>query len=139
MLGLDSGGHCTGVALRIPESAVATELELVWRREMLSGAYQPRWLPVSDPQDGRPFASAIAFTIDPTNHGYARDLTEAQTVRRLATARGHLGSAAEYLFRTRDGLRGLGVHDELVERLADAVRRAQTTAAAEAGTLDPHI
>ncbi len=130
VLGLDRGGSCTGVVLRIPEHALEEELALVWRREMLSGAYQPRWLAVSDPdRPEAPFGSAIAFTIDPSSHAYARDLTEAQTVRRLATARGQLGSAAEYLFRTRDGLRGLGVHDALVERLADAVLRAQAVGA----------
>ncbi len=125
MLALDQGGCCVGAALRIPEDLVAAELELVWRREMLSGAYMPRWLEVAAPDTGVVFGRAIAFTINPANPFYVRDLDEAETVARLATARGRLGSAADYLFRTRDGLRALDVQDELVERLARAVEQAQ--------------
>ena len=42
-------------------------------------------------------------------------------VQRLATARGGLGTSAEYLFNTRDGLRRLGIRDPFVERLGDLV------------------
>lgn len=124
VLGLDEGGDCTGVGLRLPEAGLEAELDIVWRREMLSGAYVPRWLPMADAA-GATFGHAIAFTINPANHAYTCDLTEAQTIARLATARGHLGSAADYLFRTRDGLHALGINDALIDRLADAVARHQ--------------
>lgn len=125
LLGLDQGGRCDGVAYRIAEAHLAEELDLIWRREMLSGAYVPRWLALEGP-DSTIFGHAIAFTINPASISYAGDLTEEETVRRLATGRGDLGSAADYLFRTREGLRHLGVHDELVERLAEAVARGTT-------------
>ena len=49
-------------------------------------------------------------------------------MRRLATASGGLGSSAEYLFQTRDGLRSLGIRDDRIERLARQVE-AQLEAA----------
>ena len=58
---------------------------------MLSGAYVPRWLGVSDEQ-GNCFGSAIAFTIDQTGHHYAGALGPKEVVERLATASGATGA-----------------------------------------------
>jgi hypothetical protein len=44
MLALEPGGSCRGVVYRIAADAVATELEIIWRREMLSTSYVPRWV-----------------------------------------------------------------------------------------------
>ena len=120
VLGLDRGGACTGAAFRIAESAMQQELGLLWQREMLSGSYQPRWVAVRG-ADGVPFAQAISFMIRRDGPYYTGLLSDAELVRRLATARGALGSSAEYLFRTRDGLRSLGLRDRHVEAQALAV------------------
>jgi glutathione-specific gamma-glutamylcyclotransferase len=135
MLALDCGGSCTGVALHIAEGLLCEELEVVWRREMLAGSYVPRWLEMED-EGGRPFGHAITFTINTEHPGYIGGLSETETVQRLATASGAMGSSAEYLFRTREGLRALGVADPLIERLAAAVSAAQ--AARSAGSAPPH-
>lgn len=123
MLGLKTGGSCTGVALHIAEAELAPELELLWRREMVTGSYTPAWLPVRDP-DGAPRGAALAFTINPASPNYA-DWPEEKVVASLATAGGELGTCADYLFRTRDGLRGAGIADPLIERLSDAVAEVQ--------------
>jgi glutathione-specific gamma-glutamylcyclotransferase len=127
VLGLDVGGGCAGVAFRIAEDMLESELALLWRREMLSGAYVPRWLDVFDEQGGR-FGSAIAFTIDQTGHHYAGALGLTEIIRRLATASGGLGSAAEYLFRTCEALRAHGIPDPELERLAARVEVEQWAA-----------
>ncbi len=127
MLGLRPGGGCTGVAFRIEEHLVAPELDLLWRREMVARGYIPRWVPLSAP-DGATIGHGIAFTIDPGGPGYC-DLDETVVVRRLATARGQMGSAAEYLFRTRDGLRELGIHCPFVEHIAKLVDAEMANAA----------
>lgn len=121
-LALDEGGSCTGVAFRLAEEGLEHELSLLWRREMLSGAYVPRWLDVIGPEGGR-FGSAIAFTIDRTSGQYAAGLSEEETVHRLATASGAIGSAADYLFATCEGLAGHGVRDPALDALAAAVER----------------
>lgn len=120
LLGLDRGGACAGAALLIAEDRLEEELAILWRREMLSGSYAPRWVVVRDPA-GVAFGHAIAFTIRRDGDWYAGGLVEEQMVARLATARGALGSSAEYLFHTRDGLRSLGIVDRRIERLATAV------------------
>lgn len=130
MLGLDQGGSCTGVALRIAEDVLADELSLLWRREMVANAYIPRWVDVFSEESADPFGHAIAFTIDAAFPRYAGSLPEAKTVRRLATASGTLGSSAETLFRTRDGLRSLGVPDPTMERLATLVEAFASSSSA---------
>ncbi len=125
VLGLDRGGSCAGAAFWIAADMLEAELSLLWRREMLSGAYVPRWLDIFDAGATEPFGQAIAFTIDPAGPQYAGELAEAEVVRRLATATGPLGSAADYLFRTRAGLHSLGIPDPELDRLADAVAAAQ--------------
>jgi len=126
VLGLDQGGACAGAAFWIEEDVLEAELSLVWQREMLSGAYVPRWLDVFDAGAREPFGQAIAFTIDTAGPQYAGQLAETEIIRRLATATGQLGSAADYLFRTRAGLHSLGVPDPELDRLADAVAIAQS-------------
>lgn len=128
MLGLDAGGDCTGVAFRIAEEMLEAELALIWRREMVAGSYVPRWVDALD-REGRRFGSAIAFTIDAAGEQYAGGLAHEIVVERLATASGALGSAAEYLFQTRDGLRAHGIPDPELERLAASVEAAQRLAA----------
>jgi cation transport protein ChaC len=126
MLGLMPGGCCAGAAFRIAEHEMRHELSLLWRREMLADGYIPRW--VSLQHEGVAFASAIAFTVNPNGPNYCGDLGDAEVARRLATARGSLGTGAEYLFRTRDGLRSLSIFDPLVERLATDVEALQAAA-----------
>jgi cation transport protein ChaC len=121
MLGLLPGGTCPGVVLRIAEPDVEVELDLLWRRELVTDGYIPRWIDVED-EAGAPLGMAIAFTINQDNAWYESDLDEDRVIDRLATARGRLGTAAEYLFRTRDALAAMGVHDPYLDRLVPGVR-----------------
>ena len=123
LLGLMPGGTCAGAAFCIDEAVLESELDVIWRREMVTGAYIPRWVAVED-GGGDPFGAAVAFTINPDAPTYAGDVAEAELVARLATARGPMGSAAEYLFNTRDGLHGLGIADPFIDAIALKVEAA---------------
>lgn len=124
MLGLKPGGDCHGAVLRVAEPDIALELDLLWRREMVASGYIPRWVEVQDEQ-GADLGHAIAFTINPEGPSYSADLPEDELIRRLATATGPLGRASEYLFRTRDGLRMMGITDPMLEHLGEAVAKLQ--------------
>ncbi len=120
VLGLDRGGACAGAAFLLAEDGLETELTLLWKREMLSGSYTPRWLRVRDGA-GKPFGHAIAFTINRHAAQYAGKLDDDELVHRLSQAKGALGSSADYLFQTREGLRLLGIVDRRIEHLAQQV------------------
>jgi cation transport protein ChaC len=126
LLGLRPGGTCVGAVLRIEESAVEQELEILWRREMVADGYIPHWVEVTE-QDGAPLGHAIAFTINPSGPSYCGELAREILIERIATARGPLGTAADYLFNTRDGLRALGINDPLLEQLGGEVEKLIST------------
>jgi cation transport protein ChaC len=114
MLGLERGGSCRGVAYHIAPGAALEELDIVWRREMISDAYVPRWVDVRTPMAT---VRAITFTINRAHERYARDLSDEEAARAIAGASGFLGACADYLNNTVDHLAALGIHDRPLERL----------------------
>jgi cation transport protein ChaC len=124
MLALDRGGSCHGVAFRIAAAEAPFELDLLWRREMVSGSYCPRLVRVTT-ADGP--LEAVAFTINRRHPRYAGKLSEEEAAGIIAAARGLLGPCAEYLVNTVDHLNALGLRDPCLERLRSRV--APTAAA----------
>lgn len=118
MLGLEPGGCCRGVAFRIAPEAVEAELDIVWRREMVTHAYRPCWVRVHTVAGP---VSAIAFAINRAHERYAGRLAQDEVVNVLATAQGALGRSADYLFSTVEHLEALGIRDWPLHRLRDAV------------------
>jgi cation transport protein ChaC len=128
VLGLERGGSCRGVAFHIATDAVEEELAIVWRREMLSGAYVPRWV---DVRSALGDIRAITFVINHAHERYARSLPDERVAEVIATAEGWLGPCADYLINTVDHLAALGIHDRPLERLRAQVlaRRSEQAAA----------
>lgn len=132
-LGLERGGSCRGVVFRIEAAQADEELDLIWRREMVTAAYRPVWASVAT-ADGP--VRAIAFTINRRHDRYAGGLGLAEIADVLARARGPLGSCADYLFNTEAHLRELGIRDRDLSRVAQAVRqRLPAGAGDEAGAV----
>lgn len=129
VLGLDRGGRCRGVLYRLAAAEFDTELEIVWRREMVTGAYRPRWVQAAS-VEGR--VRALTFVINRGHERYVRSLDDEELVRTLATAKGALGSCADYLFHTAAHLTQLGIADAELERLCAAVRSYQESSAPNA-------
>ncbi len=114
VLGLERGGSCQGVVFHIAPESALDELGIVWRREMLSGAYRPRWVEVRTPAGP---VRAIAFVINPEHERYAHLLSDDEVADVIATAEGWLGPCADYLVNTVDHLATLGIHDRPLEHL----------------------
>jgi cation transport protein ChaC len=128
-LGLERGGSCRGVLYRLAESQAAQELEVVWRREMLTGAYAPRWLKASTDQGP---VHALGFLVNRAHVRYAGKLPEERIIAAIAEAHGPLGPCAAYLFNTVDHLETLGICEPRLARLRDLVRERMAQAAAPA-------
>lgn len=118
ILALEPGGSCRGVVYRIAADAVASELEIIWRREMVGGSYAPRWV---DVRTSAGKLRALAFTMDRANARYAGRLSDEIVAAAIAKATGRLGPCSEYLFNTVAHLAALGIHDRPLERLRDRV------------------
>jgi len=114
VLALERGGCCHGVAFRIAEDSASHELEVIWGREMLTGAYAPRWLQVKTAEGP---LKAIGFVVNRTHRAYAGKLPDEHVIATIAGARGPLGACATYLFNTVARLEELGVRDHRLSQL----------------------
>lgn len=121
MLALDScdaDGFCDGVAMRIPAERADTESEFLWRREMMTGTYNPKFLHTETPQG--PIES-LAFCAN-RDHPRYLDLPEAEVARRIARASGPLGRDIDYLEALVADLDALNIADPMTRDLLDRAR-----------------
>lgn len=114
MMGLQPGGSCRGVLLRIAPEDTDHELPLLWRREMVTGAYVPKLLPVQTPSGP---VTAITFVANPRHPTYAGGLPLGDVAQAMAKATGPLGRNRDYLHQTVACLRRHGIPDSGLERL----------------------
>ena len=115
VLGLERGGACRGVVLRLPAMLAIDELHLLWRREMVVGAYRPKWVSVD--AGGREHV-ALTFVVRRDHPQFAGGLSVDDQARVLGSACGAFGSSLDYLERTRVALVAHGIVDPYLERLA---------------------
>ena len=125
MLALDRGGCCNGIAYKIGATAAVTELDILFRRELLTFAYRPTWTRLHI--NSKEVVNAITFVIDPHHDRYAGDLSEARTVQLISESAGSLGRCSDYLFDTLGSLEAERISDRRMARLGQLVKRYQTT------------
>jgi cation transport protein ChaC len=101
---------------------------LLWRREMVTGAYAPRWLGVDC---GGRQVTALGFVVRRDHPQYAGKLAIDAQADVVARARGAFGSSADYLERTRVALVTHGIVEPYLERLAVRVAAKRVAAMGE--------
>lgn len=114
-LGLDEGGACDGMALRLEPGKWDDETLILWRREMISGVYIPAWLPVEI--DGERQGCCV-FLANPEHERYATEIDWQRKVEAIAHAQGSLGTCRSYLESLAERLADAGMSDDYIERLA---------------------
>jgi len=134
-MGLQRGGCCRGIVYRLPDADHAGQLGRLLRREV--GGHEEmrtvRWITVDTEHSRLP---ALAFWADPTELDYSVSLPLDRVAQILARACGHIGSGADYLFKTVHKLEEFGIRDRNLWRLQELVAneiqvaaRAKSTAA----------
>lgn len=109
MAALDEGACCEGLLFRIAAQDIETESDILWRREMVGYAYEPRF--VTATLDEGP-VRALAFVANHASKMICPDLTRAEQIRFLASGCGFLGSSKDYLSNIVRQFSVLGVVDE---------------------------
>jgi cation transport protein ChaC len=118
-LGLDRGGACRGIALRLPRETLADAIDWLWAREMTAPrVYDMRLLPVR-PACG--IRMAFALTVRREHPDYAGRLSLEAAARIIAGAIGRRGACRDYLAETVHHLDALGIADGPLQRLAARV------------------
>ena len=123
MLGLEPGGSCKGIFYKIDRREIRTELDIVFRRELITAAYRPTW--VSARVLGKSPFKAIAFVINRAHNRYAGMLDDETVIQTIANARGALGSCSDYLYETVLQLENLGMPDRRLASIARHVRQKE--------------
>lgn len=114
VLGLDHGGSCLGRALRVGAAAWPAVKAALDARELVTGVYRPRFMPVRL-DDGRR-VPAYAYVCDRTHAQYWSGGTD-EAVRLIRQGCGTSGRARDYLASTVEHLRHLGITDGGLHRL----------------------
>jgi glutathione-specific gamma-glutamylcyclotransferase len=121
MLALDRGGACVGLLLRISAPQVRDELRLLWRREMLAGSYDARW--VSAQARGHRLR-ALSFVARVDHERYIGGWPDEAIAALIRSGEGVLGNTRSYFELTLQTLARLRIRDRGLERLRRAVQAA---------------
>ncbi|WP_420402722.1 gamma-glutamylcyclotransferase [Nisaea sp.] len=122
VLGLDRGGSCRGIAYRVAESKREQVLAYLHEREMITGVYAPRVLPVRASDSGRR-VGAQAYVVDRTHAQYAAGLTPEERASLIIQGHGTAGPGRDYLANTVAHLAELGLPDRRLSHLLSLVDR----------------
>jgi len=125
MMGLEPGGHCDGIAYSISAEHLHTELDILFRREMLSNVYKPTWVKARYHDETDIGDDMLTFVVDPENQRFCGELNESAVVDTLSQAIGPLGRNCDYLYQLVDHLNELGFEDPAMTELAKKVRHRQ--------------
>jgi len=125
MLGLEPGGNSNGLAYRIDADILDTELDILFRRELMSYVYKPTWVDATLAESPQKTIRVLAFVVDPQHERFCGEIDEDTLVRHIATASGPLGRNCDYLFQLTEHLHGLGFVDESMLELETKVKTYQ--------------
>lgn len=120
MLALEPGGETSGIALRLHEDSLPDDLHMLWRREMVAGAYQPLWADI-ELSDGT-HTSALVFVADPTRPQYDGESSVEAVAPLIAAASGSLGSNVDYVYNLDFALADSGLADTYIADLVNQLK-----------------
>ncbi len=109
VLGLDSGGSCTGTGFRIADGEWDRVVDYLNERELVGYAYIPKVLPIT--VNDR-VVSAYTFVADPAHGQYAGNLGLEKSAEIIMAASGIMGLNRDYLINTVHELEAHGFQDD---------------------------
>ncbi len=114
MLALDDGGSCAGVLYRLRSDGLRDQLIPLWKRELTGRGYVPGFVDVASDAGS---VRALTFFVNRSGERYAGRLELATIADHIASACGHSGPSAAYLFDTWRTCREAGIDDAYIETL----------------------
>jgi cation transport protein ChaC len=121
MLGLDKGGSCKGSAFKLKKSGTIKNIDILFRREMVTGAYIPKLLKTR--LDGGKNVLSLAFTVDKQHKNYFGKKDIQTKANMIAKASGFLGSCREYLDNTLHSLSELNIIDAEMRAISNHLKK----------------
>ncbi|NAZ36005.1 gamma-glutamylcyclotransferase [Rubellimicrobium sp. CFH 75288] len=120
VLGLEAepGARCEGLAMGVAAGQEEAVLAALRAREMVSAAYEERWLPLETAAGA---VEAVTYVIRP-GHPQHACLTPEDQARTIAAARGLRGPNRDYLEAAAREFARLGIEDPALTALLRRVR-----------------
>jgi cation transport protein ChaC len=118
VLGLDHGGSCLGRALLVAAEHWEAVRDTLHQRELITGVYIPRFVPVTL-DDGRR-VQAYAFLTDRSHVQYWWG-APGEAAALIRQGIGPMGSSRDYLASTIEHMNALGIRDGALHRLLSLV------------------
>ncbi len=115
MLGLDKGGSCQGLLYKLKKNNKIKNIDILFKREMVTRAYTPRLLRAFL-ENGK-IVTAIAFTVDKRHKNYFSDKSPKTKAKMISKASGFLGSCNEYFINTSKSLKELNIFDKEINNI----------------------
>lgn len=124
--GLDHGGACRGLALRVCAGDEAAVLQYLRAREQPTMVYRETRRRVlfvgSDSESSGGEANALCFVVDRNHHQYSGPLGLDEQARLVRSGVGRSGRSIDYLEEMVSCLADMGIHDAGLARLAQSAR-----------------
>jgi glutathione-specific gamma-glutamylcyclotransferase len=116
VMGLDRGGSCKGLAFRVSAAHAVQTVAYLRAREQVTAVDVERVLPLRL-GDGRRVL-ALTYAVDRRHAQYAGRLGREDLLRFVRQGQGVSGANPDYVLRTHDMLRDLGIQDVTLGWLA---------------------
>ena len=118
VMALRSGGFCDGLAFEVAGDRWPETLEYLRRRELVTGVYLERHLPVHL-REGQHHLTAVTYVVNEAHEQFLGSLTRSEILNLVRQGVGQAGRCDDYLRNTSAELKALGLHDpELDEIIA---------------------
>jgi cation transport protein ChaC len=122
VLGLDTGGQCTGVAFRVPFRYRESTIRYLRKRELVTAVYREEFVPAR--LESGVEVKALAYIAEQDHSQYAAPMDKSRLIEFVRQGIGQSGDNAEYVLNTQLHLEELGIVDAELEWLAGELRRA---------------
>ena len=110
------GNVCHGMGFRVAPGREAEVQAYLDQRELGDSVYERAWLPI---QVGDREETALTYVADPEHPRCRTDFSAPEAAAIIRRAAGRSGPNTEYVARTWEGLRAIGVREPHLEALAE--------------------
>ena len=131
VLGIDRGGMCRGVAYRVAASARAATVDYLRSREQVTSVYVETMRQIELEEQTRRRVRALCYIVDRSHVQYAGRLTLAESLHHVRQGYGQSGANRDYVLETVRALEALGYRETELHQIADGLKGAEPSAAAE--------
>src|SRR6202790_5444081 len=118
VLGLDRGGACGGIALRIAAKLRNDTVQYLRSREQTTNVYREVMRSVWLENEARQRVSALAYVVDRGHVQYAGRLSLAEQLRCVQQGHGRSGKHRDYVLSTVKSIEAQGFRDAQLHQLA---------------------